>query len=121
MRMRVGDLLAPHLQPALHQHDLVLLRQRDAAGQQPHVFSIGARLQQRDHFQRLRVVADHVLHEPHVRRCVADPRQIDRFRCRDDTRRFARGARLQNRRTRFSCRRPAGGAATDDEQQAHAG
>ena len=66
MRVRARHLLAARLEPALHHLDLVRLRHVDALGEHPHVVALGPLRQQRGHLERLRVMADHPLHEPDV-------------------------------------------------------
>jgi hypothetical protein len=51
----------------LHHVDLVELRDLDPQRELPHVVAGGARLQERGHLDRLRVMADHPLHELDVR------------------------------------------------------
>ena len=63
-----------------------------------HLRPLGARLQQLGHLDRLRVVADHALHELDVGGGEADLRQIDRARGVDGLARLAGCAGLDDGR-----------------------
>ena len=76
MRPRIGNLLAARLQPLAHHLHLVLLRDVDPQRQLAHIVGRGARRHQRDHLHRLRVVADHALHELDVGAGVLHLREI---------------------------------------------
>ena len=100
VRVRIRQRLAAAFQPVLHHLDLVGLRHLDPQRELPHVLAAAPGLQQRRHLQRLRVMADHPLHEPHVRRGVLDVRQIGRRRGADDAAGLAGCARLDDGRAR---------------------
>ena len=72
-----GSGLAAILQPALHHADLVRLRDVDSLRQQAHALGRAAFGHERRHLDRLRVVANHALHEPDVGGGELDTRQID--------------------------------------------
>ncbi len=106
-RVPVRHLLASYVQPALHHLDLIVLRELDAQGEPLQVLAAASRLQQFDHLQCLRMMADHPLHELDVGPNVLHPRQVGRLVSGDDLARLARRARLDDRRFRV-CHR--GGA-----------
>ncbi len=110
VRVRARDLLSAGLQPPLHHLDFVRLRHLDALGEQPHVVAAGALRQQGRHLERLRVVADHTLHEPDVGGRELDPREIAGFLGGNRARRLSGGARLDDGRTAADLGRAARGA-----------
>jgi hypothetical protein len=63
MRVRVRQFLPARAQPALHHVNLVFLRDRDAQRQPAHGLVLRAVVDEGAHLERLRVVADHALHE----------------------------------------------------------
>ena len=108
-----AHLLSARAEPALHHVDLVLLRHVDPQRELLHVLGRGSRRHERGHLDRLRVVADHALHELDVGVDVLDVRQVGRRIGRDDAARLARRAGLNDRRPRIRLgtlsRRRAGG------------
>ena len=101
VRVRVGSVLAAGLQPVLHHVDLVDLRSVDA----PASIRMSSRavrdVEQADHVDRLRVVADHPLHEAHVRWRIRHVRQVGSRRRGNHTTRLARSAGLHDRHSRL--------------------
>src|ERR1043165_9504387 len=80
VRVQLGaarDALAADLEPPLHHLDHVVLRQFDAQRELLHLVAGGTRLEQFHHLQRLRVMADHPLHELDVGAGVLDLRQVE--------------------------------------------
>ena len=116
VRMLARHLLATRFEPLAHHLDLVGLRDFDAGRELPHVLVLGPRLQQLRHVDRLRVVVDHALHEPHVRRRALDFREIGGLVGRDDVARLPRRARLNDRRVRVGRRGSAGGGGDGQEE-----
>jgi hypothetical protein len=118
MRVRPGDLLAAHFEPLAHHVHLVFLRYLDAQAEPLEVLGRGAIGDERHHLHRLRVVADHPLHEFDVGRRVTDFRQIGGLRGADRLRFLSRRAGLKD--ASASRRTAAGGltgADADGERQ----
>jgi hypothetical protein len=109
--VRVRQRLAADLEPRLHHLDLIFLRDRDAHAQLLHVRIERPLLQQVHHLHGLRVVADHPLHEGHVRFRELHLRQIGRRGFRDNARRLPRRTGLDDFGTRLRRRHRAGGGA----------
>ena len=76
MRVQVRHLLTAPGQPFLHHLDFVGLRQLDALRQLPDGVAAAVRGHQRGHVERLRVMADHPLHEADVGRRERHFRQV---------------------------------------------
>ena len=96
MRVRSGDRGAAILQPLPHHVHLVVLRNLDPQAESLHVRIGGAIGDERHHFNRLRVVADHALHEFHVGSGGLDLRKVGRLRRVDGPGVLAGRARLQD-------------------------
>jgi hypothetical protein len=69
VRAVIRHRLLPVGKPRPHHLDLVGLRDLDAQREHFHVVALCAGLEQLDHLDRLRVVANHALHEFDVGRC----------------------------------------------------
>ena len=100
MGIDLGDSLAARPQPLLHHLDLVFLGELDALCQPVHLFALAPRGEELGHLERLGVVRDHPLHEPHVGVPELDAREIGGFFCRDLPTGLARSTRLDDRSLR---------------------
>ncbi len=77
------DFLASRSQPLLHQGDVGLELAPELFCEIPHSVLLGALGREPGHLQRLIVVSDHLLHEPHVRHRIANAGEIGRLIRRD--------------------------------------
>ena len=115
MRLRLrARSLAPRLEPAAHESDLVGLRAVDPVGDGAHRVIAGPLVHERRHFHRLQVMDDHILHELHIGRRIARVGQADGLVLVDHARLRARRARQHDRcllRDRGTCggQKQAGG------------
>jgi hypothetical protein len=69
-RIGRGNVLAMFPQPALREHNLVILRDDDAFAQHAHRGARAVGRRPSGHLDGLRMMADHAGHEMHVCRCV---------------------------------------------------
>ena len=110
-------LLSAIREPSLHHLDLVDLRQLDAQRELLHNVAAAAGAQEIGHLDRLRVMADHPLHELDVGADVLHLRKIDRLLGADHPRRLARSARLDDGRTRLNGSTASGAARRERDQR----
>ena len=114
MRIRRRHRLAALAQPLLHHLDLVFLGKLDALRYLPHRVARGAGIKQRGHLQRLRVVGNHPLHEPHIGLAIPDGGEIGGFGRRDRAARLTRRTGLHDGRLLRPARRRAKGQERQD-------